>query len=118
VDSIDKLKTRRGFAIILSQVSALMLGIGLFAYFGDGNTLHPLLTNVSVVWALILVGGFLSLWGCYLFVISSKEEAERKSKLVISLENGLYGLILILVLGAAAWNYYMNTLQYESPPIL
>ena len=113
MDSIDKLKTRRGFAIILSQVSALMLGIGLFAYFGDANTLHPLLTNVSVVWASILVGGFLSLWGCYLFVISSKEEAERKSKLVISLENGLYGLILILVLGAAAWNYYMNTLQVD-----
>ena len=35
-----------------------MLGIGLFAYFGDGDVLHPLLTNMVVVWALILVGGF------------------------------------------------------------
>jgi len=58
VDSIDKLKTRKVLAAILSQVSALMLGIGLFAYFGDGDVLHPLLTNMVVVWALILVGGF------------------------------------------------------------
>ena len=58
MDSIDKLKTRKVLAAILSQVSALMLGIGLFAYFGDGDVLHPLLTNMVVVWALILVGGF------------------------------------------------------------
>ncbi|MDC3344278.1 hypothetical protein OAW22_08640 [Pseudomonadales bacterium] len=113
MDSIDKLKTRRVLAAILSQVSALMLGIGLFAYFGDGDVLHPLLTNMVVVWALILVGCFLSLLGGYFVFISSNGEAERKSKLVISLENGFAGLTLIIVLGAAALNYYMNTLQVD-----
>ncbi|MDA8535367.1 hypothetical protein N9K70_07035 [Pseudomonadales bacterium] len=113
MDSIDKLKTRKVLAAILSQVSALMLGIGLFAYFGDGDVLHPLLTNMVVVWALILVGGFLSLLGGYFVFISSNGEAERKSKLVISLENGFAGLTLIIVLGAAALNYYMNTLQVD-----
>lgn len=113
MDSIDKLKTRKVLAAILSQVSALMLGIGLFAYFGDGKTLHPLLTDMGVVWALILVGGFLSLLGGYFVFISSNGEAERKSKLVISLENGFAGLTLIIVLGAAALNYYMNTLQVD-----
>ena len=113
MDSIDKLKTRKILAAILSQVSALMLGIGLFAYFGDGDIMHPLLTDMVVVWALILVGGFLSLLGGYLVYISSNGEAERKSKLVISLENGFAGLALIIVLGTAALNYYMNTLQVD-----
>ena len=113
MDSIDKFKTKKFLGIVLSQVSVSMLAIGLFAYFGDGNSLHPLLTDMSVVWALILVGGFLSLWGCYLIVKLSKEEPQRKSKLAISLENWSFGLILITGLGTAAFNYYMNTLQVD-----
>lgn len=116
MDLIEKpntIKAKKILAAIFSQVSAFMLGIGLFAYFGDGRSLHPLLTDMSVVWALILVGSFLSLWGCYLFVISSREEAERKSKLVISLKSGFSVLIPILVLGTAALIYYMDTLQVD-----
>ena len=113
MDSIDKFKTKKFLGIVLSQVSVSMLAIGLFAYFGDGNSLHPLLTDMSVVWALILVGGFLSLLGGYLIVKLSKEEPKRKSKLVISLENWSYGLLLITGLGTAALSYYMNTLQVD-----
>jgi hypothetical protein len=115
MEIVEKSNTikKKVLAAIFSQVSALMLGIGLFAYFGEGHTLHPLLTDMSVVWALILLGSFLSLWGCYLFVVSSREETERKSKLVISLENGFSVLILILVLGTAALNYYINILQVD-----
>ena len=113
MDSIDKFKTKKFLGIVLSQVSVSMLAIGLFAYFGDGNSLHPLLTDMSVVWALILVGGFLSLLGGYLIVKLSKEEPQRKSKLAISLENWSFGLILITGLGTAAFNYYMNTLQVD-----
>ena len=57
-EKFNTIKTRKVLAAIFSQVSGLMLGIGLFAYFGDGNSLHPLLTDMSVVWALLLVGGF------------------------------------------------------------
>ena len=113
MDSIDKLKTRKFLAVVLSQVSAFMLGIGLFAYFGDGNTLHPLLTDMGVVWALILVGGFLSLWGCYFSVISSMEEAEKKSKLVTSLEKAFNSLTLISVLVVATLAYYISTLRVD-----
>ena len=112
-EKFNTIKTRKFLAAIFSQVSGLMLGIGLFAYFGDGNSLHPLLTDMSVVWALILVGGFLSLLGGYLIVKLSKEEPQRKSKLAISLENWSFGLILITGLGTAAFNYYMNTLQVD-----
>jgi hypothetical protein len=111
VDSIDKFKTKKFLGIVLSQVSVSMLAIGLFAYFGDGNSLHPLLTDMSVVWALLLVGGFLSLWGCYFSVISSMEEAEKKSKLVTSLEKAFNSLALISVLVVATLAYYISTLQ-------
>ena len=111
MDSIDKFKTKKFLGIVLSQVSVSMLAIGLFAYFGDGNSLHPLLTDMSVVWALLLVGGFLSLWGCYFSVISSMEEAEKKSKLVTSLEKAFNSLALISVLVVATLAYYISTLQ-------
>lgn len=50
---------------LLEMPAMLILGLGLYAKFSDGNAFHPLLNKPAIANGFIILGGLLVLWCTY-----------------------------------------------------